>query len=108
MDRVDPDADSVPVHRLSQFLFDFMYGTSKEEFESMRTGAALCKDIDVYLVNMLAKFKLAKWVTGDLDTETLGLYSASNPIMPPTPPSPTELPSLSSPSGSPGTWTQRR
>jgi hypothetical protein len=51
-----------------------------EEFESMRTGAALCEDIDVYLVNMLAKFKLAKWVTGDLDTETLGLYSTCTPI----------------------------
>jgi hypothetical protein len=46
----------------------------------MRTGAALCEDIDVYLVNMLAKLKLAKWVTGDLDTETLGMYSAYTPI----------------------------
>ncbi len=35
-------------------------------------GAALCEDIDLFLANILAKFKLTKWVTGDLDTETSG------------------------------------
>ena len=39
-------------------------------------GAALCEDIDVYLVNILAKFKLTKWVTGDLDSEASGMCAA--------------------------------
>ena len=48
----------------------FCPGIKDADLLMMQIIAALYDDIDNYLVALLAKFKLAKWASGDIDTDT--------------------------------------
>ncbi|XP_023334562.1 E3 ubiquitin-protein ligase UBR2 isoform X2 [Eurytemora carolleeae] len=49
----------------------FFPGIREADLLLLQVGAALTPNIDQYLVNILARFKLTKWVTGDMDTESV-------------------------------------
>ena len=45
-------------------------GVREADLLLLQLTAALTPDVDTFLVSLLARFKLTKWATGDLDSET--------------------------------------
>jgi hypothetical protein len=60
-------------HSTQAFLYNsrkYCPGIREADFLHLQLCLSLTEDVDSMLVTLLARFKLAKWATGELDSET--------------------------------------